>query len=368
MFPSGIGRLGTLLIVAVLLSIHQSGCAVEGNGPSAIRAAQPPIAERTLTLCTQNLWNYGLPEAVHRLRMPEADLGTLRARLEAQEAALTSRLSGCDLVAVEELVGDESEARSGLENLARSLSTRTGHPYEARTADTRDVIRNGFLVRRDAAFRETEFLGRHSNDRLPVVRGYARGKWDRGPAEIVLTPTGGGTRVRVIAAHLKSKVGRDRPSDPNGEHWERLRILQAKALLDLAKRRLTEHPGDVVVVAGDFNNDRGSATRAVLSGRLVPSDLISPKDCIDSNGRLACPLLPKSPVLIDLADDDPDLRGRGTYRFDGREELIDGFFMSETGASLAREPGSIPGDYDVTIEGRLRSGSDHRLLKVTLHY
>lgn len=329
-----------------------------------------PAMDRTVVVCTQNLWNYGLPESVKRLRRPDVPLDSLRASLEKQEEALAARLSRCDLVAVQELVGDDEEARRGLDRLAQVLSRKAGRPYRARLADTRDVIRNGFLIRTEGRFREIEFVGRHSRDRLPSVRGFSKGAWDRGPAEIVVEVEGAGSgpRLRVISAHLKSKAQGNRPADPNGERWERLRVLQANALVDLARQRMKEHPGDVIVVAGDFNNVRGSATRAVLSGGLHPADLLSPRDCIGSVGEIQCPLVRSAPVLIDLADGDPDLRGRGTYRFEGREELIDGLFVSESGARLALEPGGSPADYDVWIEGRIGSGSDHRLLRVTLHY
>src|SRR5262249_52991665 len=106
-----------------------------------------------LTVCTQNLWNYGVPEAVHKLRRPEDEITKIRADLAKQEQALAERLAGCDIIAVQELLGEgDTQARSALNRLIRVLDQRTGQRYLGRMADTRDVIRNGFLVRDGAAF------------------------------------------------------------------------------------------------------------------------------------------------------------------------------------------------------------------------
>ena len=125
---------------------------------------------------------------------------------------------------------------------------------------------------------------------------------------------------------------------------------------------------EMVLVAGDFNSGRGSATRAVLGGLIDPPALISPRDCIDPEGMIACKLPEHSPFLVDLAGDDPDLRGQGSYRFGGKEEMIDGIFAASAAARAAREPGHAANDWDVTLIGRFFQGSDHRMLRVRLRF
>lgn len=367
-------------------------------------AAVRPCGAGGVTICTQNLWNYGVAEDVQRLRRSETSLRKVRSDLERQERGLLARLEECDVVALQEIVGDrEASAGRALDRLARLLAERTGHRYETRLADTGDVIRNGFLVRTDGAWVIEGFAGNHSGDRLPALRGFPRVAWDRGPAEIVLEMRAGradraagsaeragegerpaeaapgGTdergaalappvRLRVIDAHLKSKIEKEWAPDRHRERWERVRVIQARALLDLARRRLTENPDELVLVVGDLNSGRGSAARAVLSGRIDPASLLTPRDCIDPEGAVACDL-PRGPaVLTDLAENDPDLRGRGSYRFDGREELIDGIFASEGAARLARAPGAAAGDYDVKLQGRIGEGSDHKMILVRLRF
>ena len=352
-----------------------------------------------VTVCTQNLWNYGLPEVVQKLRRRADRIASIRASLARQEQALAARLSGCDIIAFQELLGeDDHQARAALDRLGAVLEERTGHLYRGRMADTRDVIRNGFLLRTDAALTEVSFDGRHSSDRLPSIPAFPQVSWDRGPAELVVelrqnvpvrgrddrgvpgahkaqstreaerAPVAARLRLRVVTAHLKSKSAREGSDDPDGEHWERRRVVQAGAILDLARRRQRERPAELLFVVGDINCDRGSAARAVLTGEIDPATLLSPHDCIGSEGQVECELPHRSRVLLDLADRDPDLRGRGSYRFGGREELIDGIFASPRAASLARKPGAAPDDYDVELAGRLYEGSDHRLLRVTLRY
>jgi predicted extracellular nuclease len=362
---------GHVLSLAGLALTMASVAVGSPAGSAATAEGAAPAVE--LAVCTQNLWNYGLPEDVKRLRDPAASLASVRERLLRQEEALVERLAVCDIVAVQEVVADRDDRALGaLAGLAARLAGKTGRRYAARVAESRDVIRNGFLYREDGPFEPRAFVGDHSGKRLPSIEGYAAIRWDRGPAELLIEVDRGArrkrVRIRVLSAHLKSKRESEALRDASDERWERTRIVQAHALLDLVRRRLRADPDELIIVAGDLNNDRGSATRGVLSGRLDPVALLSPNDCIGPGGALACDLPLREAELIDLAADDPDLRGRGTYRFGKREELIDGILASPRAAERAREAGGRAGDYRIEATGRLRQGSDHRLLRAILRF
>src|SRR2546426_641475 len=146
-----------------------------------------PAGAADVTVCTENLFNYGIPEDVQRLRYPERTLQQVRGRILRQEKALLSRMAACDIVAVQEVVGDEQQrALSALDRLGRLLSQSTGRRYSALVADSSDVIRNGFLFRSDGDLSEAQFDGAHTSDPLPRIPRFGEVHWKRGPAELVV--------------------------------------------------------------------------------------------------------------------------------------------------------------------------------------
>ena len=80
-------------------------------------------------------------------------------------------------MAVQELVGEtEAAAGAALTRLAQRLGAAEGHPYTARTADSNDVIRNGFLIRTDGPFRVIEFNGSaETNGAFKIYGGIGNG-------------------------------------------------------------------------------------------------------------------------------------------------------------------------------------------------
>ncbi len=308
-----------------------------------------------LRVCTQNLWNFGEAREVQRLRRSSESLDEVSRDLDQRLGLLASRLASCDVVALQEIVGGSAAAaESGARRLVEALQKRTGARWAMKIGEGPDVIRNGILVR--------ERSGR-SLGAAPAPAPSPSG-WERAPA--AATIRAGSRVIEIYSVHLKSKGSFGREPDPEGESWERRRIAQASGLCEMARRRLTADGRAIVLIAGDFNNIPGSATREVAAGRLEPERLMSPRDCIGEGGSIACPL-PRSPaLLIDLAALDPDTKDRGSFRFQNRYEQIDTILASPEAARLA-QTGS-PGDWEVAITGAIGSGSDHRLVSVTLRY
>jgi len=359
-----------------------------------------------LRLCTQNLFNWGLPEEVHRLRRENDPMEAVQRDLARQRTDLVGRLSGCDVVAVQEVLGGTAaSARQGLQWLADGLKSATGVGWSLWTADSADVIRNGFLVRENASVRVASFDGSHAGEPVPPLDGFPRGTWSRAPAEIALTwvgkapaatslpapapgrsgsapgrggaantePAGrartvpisgaSGPTIRILTAHLKSHRGGE--NDPFEEDYERIRVVQAAALEEMARSRLARDPRMILLVMGDVNGDRETPTQLVLTGRLEPLRLIHPKDCIGPGGTLACDLPFREPLLQNLLAEDPDLSGRGSYRYGRKDQLMDVILASPEAARLAAEPGKAR-DWDVALAGQYRRGSDHLMGRVIL--
>ena len=336
----------------------------------ALSCGTTPADAAELRLCTQNLWNFGLPEEVHRHRRPDASLEVVRRDLVRQTADLAARLAACDVVAVQEVVGEtEAAARAGLAPLTAALQHATGESWTGYLAEATDVIRNGFLVRENGRAVVTSFEG--AAPAMPRVPGFEPARWTRAPAEIELRwnvgekpGTTATTRaLRLASVHLKSHFGGE--NDRFGESYERIRVVQASGLQRAARARLARDPGALFLILGDVNGDRGTACQLVLAGRLDPVRLLQDGDCIREDGRPACELPLGAPLLENLFADDPDLRGRGSYLFGRREELVDVVLASPAAAHLALEPEQSR-DWDVALSGRRYRGSDHSLGRVTL--
>jgi predicted extracellular nuclease len=340
---------------------------------AAAAAERPPDHDRrasTLVLCTQNLWNYGSAEDVKRLRRSSSQLATSREDLKEQERRLVERLRGCDVVAVQEVLGAGApEARAALDRLAGLLDgpgRESSGRWSSFIGDSTDVIRNGFLVRSRVAGSGVSFDPGQAGRDLGPVAGCPRTTWDRAPATLRLRVAD--RTLVLLSVHLKSKADSGGRKDPEGEHHERRRVVQAAALASTVRHEMKADSRALLIVAGDMNNVPGSATRGVLDGGLDPAMLLRPRDCLGGQGQLLCEL-PRRPALLrDLAAEDPDLEGGGSYEFDGREEMIDGFFVSPEAERLARESSDEEGDWRITLEGRLRRGSDHRMLRLELRW
>src|SRR3989442_14986695 len=75
-----------------------------------IGGALCPAGAADVTVCTENLFNYGIPEDVQRLRYPERTLQQVRGRILRQEKALLTRMAECDILAEQEAVAYEQQA------------------------------------------------------------------------------------------------------------------------------------------------------------------------------------------------------------------------------------------------------------------
>lgn len=301
--------------------------------PSIAGAASPPLSFRipaapSLTICSQNLANYGLSEEVavrmgNRKGMP----------LEVREGLLVERFrsAGCRIIAVQEVVGHSQErAMAGLERLAQRLSTASGERFVPLLGGARPGdVRCGFLVAKEGVVIERAVS--YAGLLLPKLEPARRfDRLSRGP--LVIQVRWRSQRLTLVNIHLKSKYGGGR--DPYRLQFELLRMQMAQQVRHLLEAHFASELGkrdEWVLILGDRNSRRGSASDAILRGERALADFApvpgSAIGClVAKSGEAVCPAapVPRAPFFDSLLVP-RFLRGdpRGSYRFHGKDEWID---------------------------------------------
>lgn len=340
---------------------------VKTRASSSAYSFHVPRAPR-LTLCSQNLANFGLQEEVAKR------VGTRKgSSLDERELMLVERFrsTGCRVIAVQEVVGSSEEAAmAGLRRLAGALSVASGERFLPVLGGSRPGdVRCGFLVAEEgiAIERAVSYAGLL----LPKLEPSRRfDRLSRGP--LVLQIRWRSQRFSLINIHFKSKYGGGR--DPYRLQFEMVRMQMAQQvglLLETHFASELHHPSEWVVILGDRNSRRGSASDQILRGERALGDftdaLSTGGSClVAKSGDAVCPesLMPRSPlfdsVLVPrfLRDTQP-----GSYRFRGKGEWIDEIAIHRSALAAAVAGGYSPRSRVVwDPEG----ASDHALVAVEL--
>lgn len=342
--------------------------AQQTSSPNVTSRPSSPLflsrAPEQLTICSQNLANYGLPEEVARRVTSKKGVS-----LELREKLLVERFrrAGCQIIAVQEVVGQTAKAaRAGLERLATQLSlatTRRFVPFlgEANSGD----VRVGFLVSTEQLIVERAVS--YAGALLPQLeRGERFQRLSRGP--LVVQVRWGKRRITLVAIHLKSKYGGGR--DPSRLQFELLRMQMAEHIRLLAEAHFaSELIGDHewFIVLGDRNSRPESASNRILRGDASLSDFRSTGGCIVSKGGesiCAGEPHPREPrfdsVLVRRFIEG---EAKGTYQFRERFEWIDDILINRWALRPAIQQGETP---RTQVVWEPKGASDHALVAVTL--
>ena len=116
---------------------------------NVLNPAEDPRGPAELTICSQNLENYGTFEDAR----PRT--GISRDDYDAKEAALVTRFAAarCDVIAVQEILAkNEEEATKVLGHLADVLRAKTNRFFDVKSGySSEKMLRLGFLVAKDRA-------------------------------------------------------------------------------------------------------------------------------------------------------------------------------------------------------------------------
>ena len=354
--------LGELSGVSAQLRVPPGGEGGDPRGPSDV------------TICTQNLENYGSFEDSARRKV-----GLTFEGYRIKEAALAERFrkAGCDVIAVQEVVGkSESVALKALERLAGEMRRRSGRVFEARVAPSNDPsLRNGYLVARDRA----EIVNTVAYHRVELPKTSLRQKqrfFSRGPFELQLQvkPRGGGgaKNVVLVTFHFKSQGGRT--ADPAGLQWETYRMEMAEALRRIVETRHATSFGSgesLLVLLGDRNSNFDMASARILEGTITLKDFQGSGVCrLSKRGVPLCAAGTFAPQrLFSVLTTDPQTRlGTGTYTKKGMYSWLDEISVPAETLRFAWSRFDSEGDYDSGVIAQPPQASDHALAYVRLNW
>ena len=374
-------RLRQLLCCAFLAASLVSSAVVAQEAPlrPLHRKKAPPIitdprGELELTLCSQNLHDYGTFEEAR-----ERQFQLTQEQFAAQRAALVDRFAKteCDVIAVQELLGKTKiEAEDTLRQLVALLKAKTNRVYDIAVAETNDPLsRVAFIVARDRA----EILAQLSYDKiqLPKISPHEKPRlFLRAPFELQLAVKGRNgsatKKLNLVTIHFKSKAGKS--YDPTNLEWETYRMQMAEAVRRVVESRFTASfsSGETLLaVLGDRNSNYDSASARILQGSVLLKDFQDDPVCrLSKRGVPVCKKEIFRPQrLFSVITGDPDLvKQQGTFQFKGTFSWLDDILMPQESLRTAWSQFDREGRYASGVVRTPDTASDHAMVYVRLNW
>lgn len=361
-------------MLAVLFTVVLVFSAVAQSRTNLSESSAAGLGEPELTVCGQNLANYGTFEAMKR-REVRVTVEKVRQKEEALiERFLTAK---CDVIAVQELLGKNEEVSlEALNGLAAKLKRRTNRTWEAKTGPSNDpYLRLGYLVAKDRA-KVLNVLS-YAKVELPKIIDEEKPRFfPRGPLEIQLEVPGRGDSytktVTLVTFHFKSKRGEK--GDPAGLEWETYRIEMAEALrrvVESRHKRAFASGDTLLILLGDRNSHFDAASAKVLDGVLSLKHFKKDGACrLSKRGVPLCQAGATLPQrLFSILTGDPQTKLlHGTFVYQGVFSWIDDILMPAENLRFAWVNENNEGDYDSGVIYEPRQASDHALVYVRLNW
>jgi hypothetical protein len=302
-------------------------------------------------VCTQNL-----------ARVGKAPFGRDKDSVSQQTDYLIDRIiqAKCDVIAVQEVYGKtKSEADAELRDFTEELSDQAETRFISMVGESQfDEIRNGFILKQSTA--KILYAGSPPDGVLPKLNSLQRTRIaTRRPYGLLLDVASTKRHVLLVDIHLKSKVGGFK--DPTGLEFETVRMESSEQVRNFAAGLILEnnkYSDLLTIILGDRNSKSGSATDAILQGKLTLEDFR--KGCsVRPDLEPSCK--PLHPSMFDPVIAPRTSRGSSKYR--GQEELIDEIYVSSPYLDQLRA-GKLNLDYGLV--GEFFKGSDHKLVLIDL--
>ncbi len=362
---------------AIVCAVALLVCAASSAAQSRSNILDPTLDPRgvaEVTICSQNLNNYGLPfDAMARTP------GMTSEDFEEKEAALVKRFktAECDLIAVQEVLArDEEKGRGVLLKLAGRLRSATNRQWDAVSGPSNDTfLRNGYLFAKD----RIEMVSRLSYYRvdLPKMIDTEKPKvFTRGPLEVQFVVKGQGESIPktvvLVDFHFKSKRGG--AADPAQLDWETFRMQMAEALRRVV---LNRHQGafesgeSILVLLGDRNSNFDAASAKILDGTLSLEMFKGDGVCrLSKRGVPLCQAGHARPQkFFSVLTTDPQTKLMpGTHRYKKEYSWLDDILIAPPGLPAAWERFDSTGDYASGVISDPREASDHGLVWTRLNW
>jgi endonuclease/exonuclease/phosphatase family metal-dependent hydrolase len=365
--------LSLVVLLALARALGIDGLTAQSRTNQLVVDSDPRGASE-VTICSQNLNNYGLlPDVVKRTPGMSAE------RLAEKESALVKRFvkAGCDIVAVQEVLGrDEATSNNALTRLATKLHFSSNRSWAVVTGPSNDpMLRNGYVFAKDRA----EMLSRLSYAQVELPKMIEQEKprsFSRGPLEVQFAVKGQGEAapktVVIINFHLKSKRGG--AGDPAQLEWETARMQMTEALRRIIANRhkASLASGEVpLILLGDRNSNFDSASAKILDGTLSLAMFQGDGVCrLSKRGVPLCQAgQAKPPNLFSVLTTDPQTKFlTGTHRYKKEYSWLDEILIATPALPAAWERFDSTGDYASGIVYDPREASDHALVWVRLNW
>ena len=326
-----------------------------------------------LTLCSQNLENYGLYND-SRKRMPDLT----KDNYLVKEKALAKRFAyaKCDVIAFQELLGKDNNAKEAIKRLGKLLANITGRVFDFYLSQSNDkYARMGFLVASDRA--EVLDTVSYNKVELPkLIKGEKPRFFTRGPFEIQLKVKARGRdeykKVNIITFHFKSKSRSNR--DPSETKWEILRMQSAEALRSIVENRYKNSFIDgeqILILLGDRNADFDSASATILKGSHTLDMFSGNAPCrLSKRGVPLCQAgVTTPPRFISVLTDDPQTsKLQGTVVYKNEYSWLDDILVAVPSLPFTWENYAVEGDYDSGVVDVYPQASDHSLSYVKINF
>lgn len=328
------------------------------------------VAQKRVTVCTQNLENFGILK-VAVTREPELTQEGLETKLDSLVRRFKS--ADCDVIAVQELLGDQDQATTALESLIAAIKTLTYRTFAYTLGDTNELSRVAYLYAED----KFEYLNHVSYNNLALPKLIPEDKelsYDRPPLELQLkSKYSDGFLLTLINFHFKSK--RHGWKDPAGLNYETVRMQMAEGLRRMVafRHRDLDSPNSVVMMLGDRNSHYDSASSRLLTGDLSINAFRTSHCRVGQRGIPYCkePALEKgeevgyeskplffSPIILD-----PQIsKLPGSYTYQNISYFLDDILVANAALPLLLTDRKRLGDYNVGLTNKFQLASDHAML------
>ncbi len=328
-------------------------------------------ATSQVTVCTQNLHNYGLYSAT---KGRQAKIN--REDFVFKEKSLIKRFSDvdCDIIAFQELLGNDKSSKEAIKNLSDNLKSYTGKSFDYYIGRSNDKFsRVGFLVAKNKVKVLNTFS--YSKRELPKLLKEERPRYfTRGPFEINLEVKKVDEKfvtLTIITFHFKSQSGGYK--DPAKLNWEILRMQSAEGLRQIAEEKVKNNDSkkeNILILLGDRNSNFTSSSSKILDGTYLLSDFSKSFCMVSKKGIPICKeKIEKVPKFISVLTNDPEaLMGQGSYIYKKQYSWLDEILISASKDSYALENKNYTNNYDSGVFRKYENASDHALGFVRLHF
>jgi len=359
-------------LLITLLCLSCSAFAQSRTG--TLNLSQDPRGQPDLTVCSQNLENYG---SLNDVKTRNSKITAIS--LANKEKALAQRFASkqCDVIALQEVLGKgEKVALQALNNLALALRKLTNRFYEARVGPSKDPFSTvGYLVAKDRA--EIFLSLSYNSIELPTLLPDGKPRdFSRGPFELQLKV---GSRdgsfsknIILVNFHLKSKRGAE--DDPAALEWETWRMEMSEALRRVVSSRHKRSfmtGENILILLGDRNSNFDAASAKILEGSLTLKNFQNEGPCrLSKRGVPLCQGNTINPQrLFSVLTTDPQTKVLpGTFRFKGVHSWLDDILMPAESLRAAWVTETSVGDYDAGVVYNPEEASDHAMVYVRLNW